>query len=26
TGFIISLFNQAVFLTVGIAWWKVLGL
>ncbi|EAA3679754.1 anion permease [Salmonella enterica subsp. houtenae] len=26
TGFIISLFNQAVFLTVGLAWWKVLGL
>ncbi|MEY5158834.1 hypothetical protein WI903_26675, partial [Salmonella enterica subsp. enterica serovar Corvallis] len=24
--FIISLFNQAVFLTVGLAWWKVLGL
>ncbi|MFP5803921.1 hypothetical protein ACLD31_06900, partial [Salmonella sp. 741265077_HSA] len=21
-----SLFNQAVFLTVGLAWWKVLGL
>ncbi|MDM2912158.1 anion permease [Citrobacter sp. Cpo012] len=26
TGFIISLFNQAVFITVGLMWWKVLGL
>lgn len=26
TGFIISLFNQAVFLTVGLLWWKILGL
>ncbi|WP_411904903.1 hypothetical protein, partial [Salmonella enterica] len=26
TGFIIGVFNQAVFLTVGLAWWKVLGL
>ncbi len=26
TGFIISLFNQAVFLSVGLAWWKILGL
>lgn len=26
TGFIISLFNQAVFITVGLMWWKILGL
>jgi len=26
TGFIISLFNQAVFLGIGLAWWKALGL
>lgn len=26
TGFIISLFNQAVFLAIGLAWWKMLGL
>ena len=26
TGFAISLFNQAVFITVGLAWWKLLGL
>jgi DASS family divalent anion:Na+ symporter len=26
TGFIVSLFNQAVFITVGLMWWKVLGL
>lgn len=26
TGFVISLFNQAIFITVGLAWWKMLGL
>lgn len=26
TGFFISLFNQAVFLTIGLLWWKLLGL
>lgn len=26
TGFIISLVNQAIFLTLGLAWWKLLGL
>ena len=26
TGFIVSLFNQAVFLVIGLAWWKTLGL
>jgi DASS family divalent anion:Na+ symporter len=26
TGFLISLFNQAVFMTIGLVWWKILGL
>ena len=26
TGFLVSLFNQAVFISVGLAWWKMIGL
>ena len=26
TGFVVSLVNQAIFMSVGLAWWKVLGL
>lgn len=26
TGFLVSLFNQAVFMTIGLVWWKILGL
>lgn len=26
TGFLLSLFNQAIFISVGLIWWKVLGL